>query len=242
MKILVIVPAFNEEKNIMKVISSLYSENPSWDILVINDCSEDNTLKVAESSGKAFVVDLCTNIGIGGTVQTGFKYAQKNNYDIAVQFDGDGQHVAGEITKLLKPILENKCDVAIGSRFLVKHSGYKSTPFRRFGIRIFQMVNTILINQKITDNTSGFRAYNKNSIKFLSENYPSDYPEPESVILLKRNNFRILETYTEMKERKEGKSSISGLKNFVYMINVLLAVLMNSVRPKILRENENGKF
>jgi len=238
MKILIMVPAFNEEKNILKVVESLNIQNPEWDILVINDCSEDNTKEIAVSSKKAIVIDLCNNIGIGGSVQTGFKYAQKYNYDIAVQFDGDGQHIASEISKLLKPIFENQSDVVIGSRFLVKHKGYKSTAFRRFGIKIFQIVNSILIKQRITDNTSGFRAYNKKAINFLSENYPLDYPEPEGVILLAKNNFRISEVFTEMKEREEGKSSISGFKNFVYMVNVLLAILMNSIRPKIKIENQ----
>jgi glycosyltransferase involved in cell wall biosynthesis len=233
MQILIIVPAYNEEKNIIKVIESLREQNHLWDILVINDCSEDDTSNVANSSGKAEVIDLCSNIGIGGAVQTGFKYANKYDYDSAVQFDGDGQHIASEIPKLLKPILEKESDVVVGSRFLIKHEGYKSTSYRRFGIKIFQVINSILIRKKITDNTSGFRAYNKKAIEFLSKNYPSDYPEPESIIILAKNGFSIKEVHTEMKRREEGKSSISGIKNFVYMINVLLAILMNSIRQKI---------
>ncbi|MCX6164297.1 MAG: glycosyltransferase family 2 protein [Ignavibacteriae bacterium] len=238
MKILIIVPAYNEEKNILKVIDSLNIQNPDWDILIVNDCSEDNTLKISELSGKANIINLCSNIGIGGTVQTGFKYAKNNNYDITVQFDGDGQHIANEIQKLLIPILNNESDIVIGSRFLIKHNGYKSTKYRRLGIKIFQLVNSVLINQKITDNTSGFRAYNKRALHFLSDYYPMDYPEPESVILLVKNGFKIMEVPAEMKKREEGKSSISGLKNFAYMIYVLLAILMNSIRPKILMENE----
>jgi glycosyltransferase involved in cell wall biosynthesis len=233
MQILIIVPAYNEEKNIIKVIESLKEQNHFWDILVINDCSEDDTSNVANSFGKAEVIDLCSNIGIGGAVQTGFKYAQKHNYDVSVQFDGDGQHIASEIPKLLKPILEKESDVVVGSRFLIKHEGYKSTSYRRFGIKIFQVINSILIRKKITDNTSGFRAYNKNAIEFLSKNYPADYPEPESIIILAKNGFSIKEVHTEMKRREEGKSSISGIKNFVYMVNVLLAILMNSIRQKI---------
>lgn len=239
MKILIIVPAFNEEKNILKVIDSLNKQNPEWNILIINDCSEDNTLNVCESTDRAIVINLCSNIGIGGTVQTGFRFAQNNDYDIAVQFDGDGQHIANEIPKLLEPIINNKCDVVIGSRFLINHKGYKSTKIRRFGIKIFQLVNSILINQKITDNTSGFRAYNKKALHFLSDCYPTDYPEPESVILLSKNGYKILEVSTVMKEREEGKSSISGFKNFAYMINVLLAIIMNSIRPTIKQENCN---
>jgi glycosyltransferase involved in cell wall biosynthesis len=233
MNILIVVPAYNEEKNILKVLDSLKTENPEWDILVVNDCSEDDTSYVAKLSKKAEVIDLCSNIGIGGAVQTGFKYAQEYKYDIAVQFDGDGQHIAGEIPKLLEPILGNECDAAVGSRFLIKHEGFKSTSYRRFGIKIFQIVNSILIRQKITDNTSGFRAYNKRAIEFLSGNYPSDYPEPESIIMLAKSGFVIKEVHTEMKEREGGKSSISGFKNFIYMVNVLLAILMNSIRRKL---------
>lgn len=139
MKILIIVPAYNEEKNILKVIETLYKQNPDWDILIVNDCSEDNTLKISELSGKAIIINLCSNIGIGGTVQTGFKYAGKYNYDIAVQFDGDGQHIANEIHKLLIPIIKNESDIVIGSRFLVKNDGYKSTKYRRLGIKNFSI-------------------------------------------------------------------------------------------------------
>ena len=232
-KILIIVPAFNEAKNILNVINSLKNENNFWDIIVINDGSSDETGYIANSSGKAFVINLIFNLGIGGAVQTGFKFAYRNGYDIAIQFDGDGQHIASEVNKLLNPIIEGSADVVIGSRFLGKNNGWKSTLSRRIGIKTFYLINSILIKQKITDNTSGFRAYNKRAIKFLSANYPTDYPEPEAVILLGRNGFVINEVFTPMKQREGGKSSIYGIKSAYYMIKVLLSVFFTFVRPKI---------
>ena len=232
-KILIIVPAFNEAKNILNVINSLKNENNFWDIIVINDGSSDETGYIANSSGKAFVINLIFNLGIGGAVQTGFKFAYRNGYDIAIQFDGDGQHIASEVNKLLNPIIEGSADVVIGSRFLGKNNGWKSTLSRRIGIKTFYLINYILIKQKITDNTSGFRAYNKRAIKFLSANYPTDYPEPEAVILLGRNGFVINEVFTPMKQREGGKSSIYGIKSAYYMIKVLLSVFFTFVRPKI---------
>ena len=148
-------------------------------------------------------------------MQAGFKYASRHGYDIAFQFDGDGQHLTSEIKPLLEPILKNDADVTIGSRFCVKTGGFQSTLLRRGGIKIFQLLNTLLIKQKITDNTSGFRAYRREAIHFLADQYPSDYPEPEAVLLLGRNGFRLKEVSVRMQERKEGKSSISGHKIWV---------------------------
>lgn len=233
-KTVIIVPAFNESLNIVNAIESLKFENQDWDIIVINDGSDDNTGELAESTGKAYVVNLPCNLGIGGAVQTGFKFAENMGYEIAVKFDGDGQHKASEIKKLLKPILNDNADVAIGSRFYKNNNGYQSTFTRRIGIYIFKIVNSLIIQQKITDNTSGFRAYNKKSIAFLSRHYPSGYPEPEEVILLGRNGFIISEVDVEMQERQGGESSISGIKSIYYMIKVLLAIFMNLLRSKII--------
>lgn len=233
MRVLIIIPAFNEADNIEQVINSLGSENSHWDILVVNDCSIDSTGQIAEATGKTEVINLTCNLGIGGAVQTGFKFAVKYNYDFAVQFDGDGQHRAGEIKKILDPLYSKTADVVIGSRFLEKHTGWKSSYTRRVGIFLFKVINSILINQKITDNTSGFRAYNKKAIRFLAVYYPIDYPEPEAVILLGKNGFKIVERSTKMQERTGGKSSITGFKSIYYMIKVFIAIFVNSVRPKI---------
>ena len=236
MKILAIVPSFNEAENIIHVIESIKEENPFIDILVVNDCSKDETGALAESTGQASVVNLPSNLGIGAAVQTGFKYAMRKGYDIAFQFDGDGQHLASEIKILLDPILHNEADVVIGSRFCEKQNGFRSTPLRRRGIKVFEILNSLLIKQKITDNTSGFRAYCKKAIHFLAENYPDDYPEPEAVLVLGKNGFRLKEVPVCMQERKRGNSSITGIKSGYYMIKVLLAVLVNAIRPRIMKD------
>jgi glycosyltransferase involved in cell wall biosynthesis len=234
-RILIIIPAYNEEKNINNVICSLQAANPNYECLVVNDGSKDHTQREAEASGLATVIQLPSNLGIGGAVQTGFKYAFYNNFDYAIQFDGDGQHLASEIPKILAPLRTQEYDACIGSRFVEKTFGFQSTFMRRMGIRLFEFMNILLINKKITDSTSGFRAYNKDTISFLAENYPTDYPEPETIILLGKNDFRIREVSVEMAERQGGHSSISGFKSAHYMIKVILAMLMTSQRQKIRR-------
>lgn len=234
-KILVIVPAFNEEDCIDKVIYDLKDANSSYDVLIVNDGSKDKTSVVAKSTKKAFVIDLVSNLGIGGAVQTGFKFAARNNYDICLQFDGDGQHIATEIEKLIAPILKGEVDVVIGSRFTITHSGWKSSLPRRMGIFVFRILNYLLIRQRITDSTSGFRAYNKEALNFLAEHYPMDYPEPEAIILLGKNGFKMKEIHADMKARETGTSSINYRKAVYYMIKVVLAILMTSIRPKIKR-------
>jgi glycosyltransferase involved in cell wall biosynthesis len=232
MKTVVIIPAFNEEAAISRVIEDLVRKGNEYTIVVVNDGSSDGTSALARNTGKAVVLDLPLNLGIGGAVQTGFKYAVRNRADIAVQFDGDGQHNADEIPLLLKPIIDGSADVVIGSRFVEKREGFKSTISRRIGIGMFRIINSLLIKQSITDNTSGFRAYNRESLCFLAENYPSDYPEPEAVILLGKNGFRIKEVFVTMKERQGGVSSITGVKTVYYMIKVLLAVFMTALRGR----------
>jgi glycosyltransferase involved in cell wall biosynthesis len=241
MKILAIVPSFNEEKNIIRVIESIRHENSMIDILIVNDGSEDKTGAKAKSTGLAFVADLPCNLGIGGAIQTGFKFAKKHDYDIAFQFDGDGQHVPSEIDKLIGPIQKQDADVVIGSRFCEKQRGFRSTILRRIGIKVFEMVNSLIIKQRITDNTSGFRAYNRKAIGFLADNYPMDYPEPEAIILLGRNGFRLRETPVRMQERARGSSSIKGLRPAYYMIKVLLAILMTTLRPRLLKDHMYDK-
>ena len=236
MKILSIIPAFNEANNIAFVIESIKKEMPEVDIIVINDGSDDKTGELAEISGLATVVNLPCNLGIGGAVQTGFRYAKKYNYDIAFQFDSDGQHIAAEINKVLDPIYNDAADVIIGSRFCEKHDGYKSTFVRAIGIRIFSILSLLLIRKRITDCTSGFRAYNKKAINFLAGNYSMDYPEPETIILLGRNGFRQKEVLVRMQERINGISSISGYQSFYYMAKVMLAVFVTALRPKIINK------
>ena len=231
---LVIVPAYNEAANISGVIADLRSLQMPLDILVVNDGSLDNTAALARAWGQVLVVDLPKNLGIGGAVQTGFKYASRNGYEVAVQFDGDGQHIASEIPKLLAALRERSANMLIGSRFIQKHEGFRSSLVRRFGIRLFMVLNSLLIRQKITDNTSGFRAYDRETIEFLAKYYPIDYPEPEAVILLGRNGFRIEEEFASMRERQEGGSSIAGVKGVYYMVKVVLAIIMTALRKPLI--------
>ncbi len=232
MKTLIIIPVYNEAENIERVIHSLVKENQPWDLLVVNDDSSDNSSELAKNTGQATVIDLPYNLGIGGGVQTGFKYAKSHGYDYALQFDGDGQHKVEEIYKLLELVQSGQADMAIGSRFNRKHDGFKSSPLRRVGIKIFEWFSFFLIRQRITDHTSGFRAFNRRVIEFLAENYPSDYPEPEAVVMLGKNGFVMKETFTQMMERQGGISSISIYKGPYYMIKVLLSMFMASIRSK----------
>ena len=223
-KILAIVPAYNEENSIAGVVDDIKSHLPEADIVVINDASTDGTANAVRSKNGVRLIDLSINLGIGGAVQTGFRYALNANYNIAVQIDGDGQHMASEVRKVLTPVIDGIADMSIGSRYLEK-KGFLSSPMRRFGNFIFKVVNSTLTQQKITDNTSGFRAYSREAIKFLTRYYPSDYPEPESVVLLSRNGFRIKEVPVIMQERRAGESSITPIRSVYYMVKVVLAIL-----------------
>jgi len=234
------VPAYNEAKSIGMVIDALINDSRDWDILIINDASNDDTSHIAKSTGKVRVIDIPFNLGVGGCVQTGFKYAKDYDYDIAVQFDGDGQHIACEIHKLLSLISRDETDIAIGSRFMKQHKGFKSSWSRRVGINIFKALIFILLGKRITDSTSGFRAYNRKAIHFLAENYPVDYPEPEAVILLYRNGFRLKEVYTEMRERHSGRSSITFFNSPYYMTKVMLGMVMTAIRPKIVDRHQSS--
>lgn len=239
LKTAILVPCYNEERNIPGVVAALKKHVPEMDIIIINDCSTDNSSAVASACGVKTVLNLPVNLGIGGGVQTGLKYAHRNGYQLAVKFDGDGQHKAENISKLLLPITTGKADVVIGSRFCEKHEGFKSTFLRQIGIKMFFIVNSILVRQKITDNTSGFRAYNRRALSFLARRYPSfDYPEPEEVILLGRNGFKMEEIFTDMNPRQGGVSSISPMKSVYYMIKVMFAIIMVAIRPPIKQEKQ----
>ena len=229
-KIIAIVPAYNEENNIAPVIADLRKYQPSIKILIINDASTDQTEKAARASG-ATVLNLAVNLGIGGAVQTGFIYARDEKYDIAFQFDGDGQHLASEINKLLKPLIREETDVVIGSRFLEK-GGFRSSLVRQAGIRLISLVNKLLTGRKIMDSTSGFRAFNQKAISFLAENYSQDYPEPEAVVQLLRNGFDILEVPVQMRARLSGQSSIRPIHSFYYIIKVLLSNMIGESKHR----------
>ncbi|KRF39107.1 glycosyltransferase family 2 protein [Paenibacillus sp. Soil787] len=236
MKILAIVPAYNEEESIKQVIADLNENFVKADVLIINDCSKDSTAAIAIKAG-AKVITLPCNLGIGGAVQTGFIYANSNNYDIAFQFDGDGQHLAIELNKLLEPILILNADMVIGSRFL-DSKNYKPSFFRSLGITYFQFINSTILKQKLTDTTSGFRAYNKKAIKYLASNYPQDYPEVETIIIMKKAGFTIKELSVTMRERLGGRSSINGFKPIYYMVKVTFSILINLLRKHPKKTSE----
>lgn len=226
MKILLIIPAHNEEDSIEKTINSI----KGYDYIVINDGSTDNTKQILENNHYNHL-NLCFNLGIGGAVQTGYKYALKNNYDIAVQFDADGQHDISSIEELVRPIIEGEADFTIGSRFIKKNSdNFKSSFLRRAGIRLISNVIYIFSKKRIYDTTSGFRAANKEVIKFFANNYPREYPEPISDFELIKLKFRVKEVPAKMHERKAGKSSIHSWKSAYYVFNVLLSILILKVR------------
>lgn len=227
-KILIIVPAYNEEENIGKLLSVLY-DGVEYDVCVVNDKSSDRTSEVCHNIPNCIVIDLPCNLGIGGAVQTGYLYAYKNGYDIAVQMDGDGQHDFKYLEKLTKPIITNQCDMTIGSRFL-EFEGFQSSCMRRFGIKFFSLLTYIVTGVKIKDTTSGFRAVNKKLIKIFANNYPTDYPEPETNINALLMGFKIQEIPVLMKKRENGTSSISLLKSVWYMIKVTLAIFIDLLK------------
>lgn len=228
-KVLIIVPCFNEEGNIPIVVEEVRTSIPNADILIINDCSTDNTSKVAHNIQNLLVVDLPVNLGIGGAVQTGFKYAARNNYDYAVQVDGDGQHIATEALRLMEYLKRTGSDMVIGSRFLDVKS-FRTSASRRAGIKVFQVMYKLMLKRGITDATSGFRAYSKSCLQFLSDNYPDDYPEPEAVIMLNKRGFKICETGVHMRERLHGVSSITPIKSMYYMTKVIISMIFSFIR------------
>ncbi len=244
MKAILIIPAYNEEENILNVFEKIqeYNKNSERkvDYVVINDSSKDNTLKILQENNINHI-NLIQNLGIGGAVQTGYKYAYQNGYDIAIQFDGDGQHDINYVEKICKPIINKEADMCIGTRYLDKNeSEFQSTFMRRLGKNIISFFIKVFSKKKITDPTSGFRAVNREIIKIFSENYPTEYPEPESTMELLLNDYKIMEVPVSMNERKGGKSSINLWKSIDYMIKVSLALIIDSINLKS-RKSRNVK-
>ncbi len=224
-KILVIIPALNEEGSVGKVVKEVKEHLPQVDILVVNDGSSDLTSKKAKEAG-AVVLDLPFNLGIGGAMQAGYKYAFEKGYEIAIQVDGDGQHDPKEIPKLLQALEEKEVDMVIGSRF-IGDSEFKSSMMRRVGISIFSRVISLIVGQKITDPTSGFRAVNRKAIQLFAFDYPQDYPEPEVLVLLHQCGLKVAEVPIGMSKRYTGESSITKLRSIYYMVKVLLAIFVD---------------
>ena len=230
MKVLLIVPSYNEEDNVLnnykKIIDYNKKHNTNYDVIVINDGSKDKTEEICIENNIPHI-SLVHNLGIGGAVQTGYKYAYENDYDVAVQFDGDGQHDVRYVKDIIKPIKENKADMVIGSRFIDKSSSnFKSSKARRIGITLISFFIKLITGKKIYDTTSGFRAANKKVIERFVDNYPVEYPEPVSTTEVLRLGYNVEEIPVSMNERENGVSSIKAWKNVYYMVNVILSIVI----------------
>lgn len=224
MNLLIIVPAYNEQENILKTIADIERHIPDADYIVIDDCSIDETKRILAKNHFPYV-RLPVNLGIGGGVQTGYRYALERGYDIAIQFDGDGQHDAAYIKDLIAPIENGEADVAIGSRFITRE-GFQSSAMRRFGIGFLSALIRFLSGVQVKDVTSGMRAVNRKMIKEYARNYAQDYPEPEAVLTAGLMKARIKEVPVQMHERQGGTSSINARKSVYYMIKVSIALIM----------------
>lgn len=230
MKVLIIIPAYNESENIEKVVKSVKVSCPDYDYVIINDCSTDTTAQICKENGFNYL-DLCCNLGIGGGVQSGYLYAHRNGYDYAVQIDGDGQHDPKYIPELIKALEEQNADMAVGSRFIEKE-GFQSSSMRRFGITFLSTLIRFVCGAKVKDVTSGFRVVNKKYIEVFSKDYADDYPEPEAIVAVKLRGGKVIEAPVVMREREGGVSSISPFKSVYYMIKVSLAILLYRITYK----------
>jgi glycosyltransferase involved in cell wall biosynthesis len=228
LKRIAIVPALNEEDTVGRVIGEIREFDPGFDVVVVDDGSVDRTAGIAADRG-AHVLRLPFNLGIGGAVQTGYRFAFERGYDIAVQIDGDGQHDPSELPAILGPVLAGEADLCVGSRF-TGPGAYRSSFTRRLGIRIFAAVVSAVVRQKVTDTTSGFRAVNRKGIALFAADYPHDYPEVEATVMCVKHKLRLQEVPVAMRERGGGASSITALRSIYYMTKVLLAIFVGLFR------------
>jgi glycosyltransferase involved in cell wall biosynthesis len=228
---LAVVPAFNEAGAIAATVADIRAHAPGFDVVVVDDGSRDGTAAIARSAG-ARVIELPFNVGIGGAVQTGFKYADAGGYDVAVQVDGDGQHDARHLPGLLAQLQERpELNMVVGSRFL-SEAGFRSTRARRLGIRVFARVLSVIVGQPVTDPTSGLRMVDRQGIELFARDYPHDYPEVEAVLLLHFHRLRSAEVPVTMRARTTGASSINAHRSAYYMAKVLLAIAVGILRAR----------
>lgn len=230
MSIIVIIPAFNEEKRIASVVADVFAALPDAAVVVINDCSRDDTAAAARQAG-ATVVTHPFNMGYGAAIQTGYKYARDKRFDLLVQLDADGQHVPSCIPALLAPVASGEADIAIGSRFL--GTSYRPPLARRAGMALFRAIVSLVVGKSVTDTTSGFQAFNRDVIEFFcTDVFPVDYPDADMLIMLHRVGFRMTEVPVRMLENSEGKSMHSGLKPLYYMFKMLLSICVTLMRER----------
>jgi hypothetical protein len=237
LRTLAIVPALNEEQSVGRVIDEIKAFDPDLEVLVVDDGSIDRTAFLAEKRG-ARVVRLPFNLGIGGAMQTGFRYAAQEGFDIAVQVDGDGQHDPAELRKLLSPLSEDRADMVVGSRFIAERS-YRAPFFRRLGIALFARTISLIARQRVTDTTSGFRAVNRRGIALFAADYPHDYPEVEATVMVIRHELRLLEVPVTMRDRESGRSSITAAQSVYYMVKVLVAIFVSLFRRNVVPLEEH---
>lgn len=225
-----VVPAYNEAGSIGRVVSELRATDAELEVVVVDDGSTDETAVLARAAG-ATVLSLPYNLGIGAAVQTGLQYAHEHDFDVAVQVDGDGQHDAAELQKLFEPILSGRADIAVGTRFAGERA-YRSTFARRIGIALFAGIVSLIVRQRVTDTTSGFRAMNRRGIRLFASDYPHDYPEVEATVLVFRHRLSMVEVPVAMRRRETGRSSITAFGSLYYMGKVSLALFVGLLRPR----------
>jgi glycosyltransferase involved in cell wall biosynthesis len=227
-----IVPARNEEDAIGAVVREIRAFDPGLEVVVIDDGSTDRTASVAAKAG-AHVVRLPFNLGIGGAVQTGFRYALAHGFELAVRLDGDGQHDPAQLPRVIEPILADEADIVVGSRFAAGDGHYKGPMARRVGIRLFAAIVSVLVRQRVTDTTSGFQALNRRGIALFAADYPHDYPEVEATVMVHHHRLRLREVPVVMRERATGSSSITALRSVYYIAKVLLALFVGLFRRSV---------
>lgn len=240
MRTLIIIPAYNEEECIEQVVDNLIKNYPQYDYLVVNDGSKDRTFDICKARGYE-VIDLPVNLGIGGAVQAGYRYARRGNYDIAVQLDGDGQHDPKYLDEMRAIIEAGEADCVIGSRFIEKE-GFQSTSSRRAGINILSTLGWILTGVRVRDITSGYRVVNRKLINIFANDYPGDYPEPEAMVISAINGCTIKEYPVIMREREAGKSSINVKKSVYYMLKVSIAMIIRRLSLGFRRTIEDDEM
>ena len=227
-RVLVIIPSYNEESSIRATVNELREKAPGVDILAVNDCSTDNTQGILTELHVKHL-RLPINLGIGGAVQAGYKFADLNGYDVAVQLDADGQHDPAYISALIAPILSGEADLVTGSRFIEKE-GLQTSGMRRFGIKFLNGLIRLVCGVKVTDATSGFRAVSRRLIVLYGGEYPTDYPEPEAIVMAKMNKMKIMEIPVVMRDRLGGQSSIKFFNSVYYMIKVSIAIVLRRLQ------------